>query len=60
LYIFQHFCRLFEEVKNAEKNAQFISSDEAQINALQNKKNNIPIKREKNLEFTTVLMMRPL
>jgi len=46
-YIFFNiFVDLFEEAKNAEKDAQFVSSDEVQINALQNKKN-IPIKRER-------------
>lgn len=34
--------------KNIEKDAQFLSSDDAQINALQNKKDNIiPLKRQR-------------
>lgn len=37
----------FEEAKNKEKDAEFVSSDDAKINALQNKENILPLKREK-------------
>ncbi|RLU15734.1 hypothetical protein DMN91_011489 [Ooceraea biroi] len=37
----------FEQAKSKEKDAQFVSSDDAKINALQNKKDILPLKREK-------------
>ncbi|XP_032688515.1 uncharacterized protein LOC116852352 [Odontomachus brunneus] len=37
----------FEEAKNKEKDAEFVSSDDAKMKALQNQENILPLKRKK-------------